>query len=150
MASNFNHDTYCPANLWDAVPICRTILNWVLPSQTADIAAAAGAQQREELQAVPMRDVTQRETDKPESDSVLADVGKNVNATPKPFNGASHKKAVGRSDTVDSLRSRLASKGSVDIQQALDRMTRQPHAMTTDFQRISDSVLQILRAFRES
>ncbi|KAI6115871.1 hypothetical protein F5141DRAFT_1062073 [Pisolithus sp. B1] len=114
-----------------------------LISKAADTNATGGAQhQGEESQVVPMRDMIQRETDKSESDSPPAEIGKGVDATPKPFNGASYKKAVGGGDIVGSLRSKLASKEGVAIQQALDRMIAQPHAVSADFQRISDSILR--------
>ncbi|KAI6158798.1 hypothetical protein EDD17DRAFT_1763271 [Pisolithus thermaeus] len=118
------------------------------PQKAADTNATGGAQhQGEESQVVPMWDMIQRETDKSESDSPPAEIGKGVDATPKPFNSASYKKAVGGGDIVGSLRSRLASKEGVAIQQALDRMIAQPHAISVDFQRISDSILWVCKVF---
>ncbi|KAI6124009.1 hypothetical protein EDD16DRAFT_1703986 [Pisolithus croceorrhizus] len=79
------------------------------------------------------------------ANSAPAEVGKGVDATSEPFNRVGHKKVVGGGDIVGSLT--FASKEGVATQQALDRMTGQPHATSADFQRISESVLQILRAF---
>ncbi|KAI6133910.1 hypothetical protein EDD17DRAFT_1750837 [Pisolithus thermaeus] len=82
----------------------------------AVITAAAGAQQQgEELQVASIWDVIQRETNKPESDSMPAEDGKSVDAMLKPLSSASHKKAVSGGNIIGSLRLRLASKEGVAI-----------------------------------